>query len=60
MTIELIEKQLPNGITGDSHTLAYDIRPLSDEKAGTATEPSRPTSLQPILKNHGKLCRKEI
>jgi hypothetical protein len=50
MTIELQNQQLSLiGITGDSHTLADDIRPFSDEKAGTATEPSRSTSPHDII-----------
>ena len=47
MEIDLKRKQSTFfGITGDSHTLADDIQPLSDEKAGTAVEPSRSTSSQ--------------
>lgn len=46
MTIELENKLSFLGITGDSHTLVDDIQPLSDEKDGTAVEPSRSTSSQ--------------
>jgi hypothetical protein len=43
MTQILKTKQLSFGITGDSYTLVNDI-PLSEEKIGAVTEPSRPTS----------------